>query len=101
MNVISPLQVCVSSAVLLVHLELILCKQADFSWQSVYDAANEPPAAKDVPIGIPGSAKSWPFANSTKFTDLIGKKRSEFYRPLADTVKDTLESARARGWVAA
>lgn len=76
-----------------------LIDASSYSWQDIYDALNEEPAAKDVPVGQPGASKPSPFGDSTKLPDLIGITRKEFYLPLAQTAKDTLASARERGWV--
>lgn len=74
-----------------------------YTWQDVYDAVNEAPALPNMLIGQPGATKgkAWPAPSSSKYLKLRGKSANDVYTPFSATVRDSVESARERGWAGA
>jgi len=94
-----------------IHVELLSKEAAgneryiavagSFTWQDVYDCLNEAPGFENVPLGVPGATKGKYFEvrmSGDKLLTLLGRPGSEVFRPLAATVRDTVESVRSKKW---
>ncbi|KAI0320495.1 hypothetical protein OF83DRAFT_1169281, partial [Amylostereum chailletii] len=80
--------------------ERVIVSEGDYFTQEILDIANtiQPPVYDKIPKGVPGSVKGKEVLityDTTKFQKLYGYK----YTPLKDTIRDSLEDFKARGWL--
>lgn len=81
--------------------ERYLSVAGGFTVQSIYNSLNEEPKFNDIPVGIPGGIDSEELkanCSSDKLLSLLGRPANEVFRPLRETMRDTVESIRAKGW---
>ncbi|KAG8998308.1 methylglyoxal reductase (NADPH-dependent) gre2 [Tulasnella sp. JGI-2019a] len=72
--------------------ERLIATAGPFNWQMIYEALGVPfeePAEKAGPLAS---------ADNSRTSVVLEKPLSEIFRPLAETLNDTVGSARERGW---
>ena len=62
---------------------------------------NEEPKFDGIPLGQPGASKRDQFTvpSTDKIAKILGKPKSELFRPLKDTIRETFASVKERHWV--